>query len=188
MARPGKKAGELLVGLDEFASICGVTPETMRKHLRGAPDDADWMVERGRRGVGYKIKAAGAVEWWRNRSATDGDDDARRAMIAQWRLEALGDAGDDEGLGLTGKQRYEEFRAAEAELEYREKIGQLCLVAKVEDETANAVIELRRKLQAVGPLIRRRFKLDRKVADAIEAELGERLIAFVKAIGGDAGN
>lgn len=175
-----RKAADLVVGLDDFASICGVTPETMRKHLPKGP--ADWILERGGRGRGYKIAAAAAVEWWKTRSSGGGDEAEKAAAIAELRLQMLGDAGDDEGLLLSGKQRYEEFRAGQAELEYRETIGELCRVADIEGETVNAVIELRRQLQGVGNAIRRRFGLDLEVATAIDEAIGERLAAFVAKI------
>ncbi len=76
-----RKSSELIISLDEFASIVGVTPETMRTHMKQAPADAAWVLERGRRGVGYKIAAGGAVAWWQSRSG-GGDDDAKRAAIA----------------------------------------------------------------------------------------------------------
>lgn len=180
-----RKAAELIVSLDEFASICGVTPETMRKHLAQAPADAPWLIERGRRGVGYKIAAGGAVAWWRTRSAGGGEDDAKLAAIAELRMQMLGDAGDDDGLLLTGKQRYEEYKAGEAELLYRRTIGELCRVADIEAETSNAAIELRRQLQGVGPAIRRQFSLAKEVETAIEALIGEKLAAFIKALDTD---
>ena len=175
-----RKASELVVSLDEFASICGVTPETMRKHLAQAPADAAWLIERGRRGVGYKIAAGGAVAWWRTRSTGGGEDDAKLAAIAELRMQMLGDAGDDDGMLLTGKQRYEEYKAGEAELLYRKTIGELCRVADIEAETSNAAIELRRQLQGVGPAIRRQFALAKEVETAIEALIGEKLAAFIK--------
>jgi hypothetical protein len=181
-----RKASELIISLDEFASICGVTAETMRSHLKQAPADAEWLIERGRRGVGYKIRAADAVAWWKSRSNSGGDDDIRRAQLAEWRLTALGDAGDDEGLGLTGKQRFDEYRAGEAELAYRQAIGELCRAADIEEETVNAVIELRRQLQGVGPIIRHKFKLDKEVQTAIDEEIASRLAAFIKVLDVDA--
>lgn len=185
-ARPRRrKSAELIVSLDEFASICGVTPETMRKHLAQAPADAAWMVEKGRRGVGYKIAAGGAVAWWKNRSAGSATDDARSAEMAELRMQMLGDTGDDEGLLLTGKQRFEEYKAGQAELLYRELIGELCRVAEIEGETANAVIDLRRSLQGVGRTVRHRFSLDREVEAAIDEALEKALAAFVKKLDGD---
>ncbi len=185
-ARPRRrKPAELIVSLDEIASICSVTPETMRKHLAQAPADADWLIEKGRRGVGYKIAAAGAVAWWKARALGSADDEAKSAALAELRMQMLGDAGDDEGLLLTGKQRYEEYKAGEAELAYRELIGELCRVAEIEGETANAVIELRRQLQGVGRTIRRRFNLDADVEMAIGDVLREKLDQFVKALDGD---
>ena len=173
-----RKANELIISLDEFASICGVTPETMRTHLKQAPANAEWLLERGRRGVGYKIAATGAVAWWQSRSG-NGDDDVKRAAIAELRMQMLGDAGDDEGLLLTGKQRFEEFKAGEAELAYRLSIGELCRVTEIESETTNAVIELRRKLLRVGPAVRRKHGLSRDVEGAITEAIGAALNDFV---------
>jgi len=177
-----RKGNELIVTLDEFASICGVTPETMRNHLKQAPASAEWLIERGSRGRGYKIAAAGAVAWYQSRSAGGDDVDARSAAMAELRMQMLGDAGDDEGLGFTGKQRYEEYKAGEAELAYRQAIGELCRIAEVAAETVNAVIELRRGLQGVGPTIRRKFNLDREVETAIEELIGEKLAALIKTL------
>lgn len=181
-ARPTNRkrgAGELVVSLDEFASLCGVTPETMRGHLKQAPANAEWMLERGRRGVGYKIAAEAALAWWRKRADGAGEDEVRQQRLAELRLQMLGGDADDEDLVLTGKQRYDEYRAGQAELDYRTAIGELCRVADVEGETANAAIELRRQLKEVGRIIRRRFNLDPEVEAAIDELLGEKLQAFV---------
>lgn len=180
-----RKANELIVSLDEFAALCGITAETMRSHLKQAPVDADWMLVRGSRGVGYKIAAQAALEWWRGRSAGGDADDLRRQQMAELRLQMLGDAGDDEGLLLTGKQRYEEYKAGEAELAYRQSIGELCRVADIEGETVNAVIELRRELQKVAPTIRRKFNLDREVETAIHDLIADKLQVFVKKLDAD---
>lgn len=180
-----RKVHELIVSLDEFAALCGVTPETMRTHLKQAPADAEWLLERGRRGVGYKIAAEKALAWWRGRSAHGGAEDARKQQLAELRLQMLGDAGDDEGLLLTGKQRYEEYKAGEAELAYRQSIGELCRVADIEAETVNAAIELRRQLQTVARTIRHQFNLPVEVETAIDALIGAKLAAFVKVLDAD---
>ena len=180
-----RKSNELIVSLDEFAALCGVTPETMRNHLKQAPAEADWLLARGRRGVGYKIAAEAALAWYRQRGVGDGVDAARQAQLAELRLQMLGDAGDDDGLLLTGKQRYEEYRAGEAELAYRQSIGELCRVAEIENETINAVIELRRQLHGIGPTIRRKFGLDREVEIGIDELIAEKLAAFVKVLDAD---
>lgn len=182
---------ELIVSLDEFASICSVTPETMRKHLVDAPADAPWMIERGRRGVSFKIAAPGAVAWWKSRSTGgDPEDDERRSHLAEWRLMALGDGGDDEGFRMTGSERSAEFQAGIVELNYREKIGELVKAATIYEETVNAVIELRRQLLRVAPEIRRELGLDKDAELAIEEKISDRLMAFVTKLGVDvaAGN
>lgn len=180
-----RKAHELIVSLDEFAALCGVTPETMRTHLKQSPANAEWLLERGRRGVGYKIAAEAALAWWRSRSASAGEDNARQQQLAELRMQMLGDAGDDEGLLLTGKQRYEEYKAGEAELAYRQSIGELCRVADIEAETVNAAIELRRQLQTVARTIRHKFDLSVEVETALDALIGEKLAAFVKVLDAD---
>lgn len=185
----GRKPAELIVSLDELASICGVTPETMRSHLKQAPDGAAWMIERGRRGVGYKIAAAGAVEWWRNRRGEGSGGDERLAQLAELRMHMLGDVGgDDDGVVLTGKQRYEEYRAGQAELAFREAIGELCRVTEWENETVNAVVELRRQLQRVPAAIRKRFELPREAETAIEQAIAEQLAAFIAKLDVDVGS
>jgi phage terminase Nu1 subunit (DNA packaging protein) len=181
-AKPKKRrSAELIVNLDELASICSVTPETMRTHLASAPADADWIAQRGRRGVGYKLKAEGAVAWWRGRSSeTDSADDARRRQLAELRMQMLGGDAEESDLLLTGKQRREEFLAGQAELSYREAMGELVRAADVDAELANAAIELRRQLQEVGRVIRRKFGLDKDVETAIDVLIGTRLEAFVQ--------
>lgn len=177
-----RKAADLIVSLDEFASLCGVTPETMRSHLKQAPANAEWLLQRGRRGVGYKIAAEGALEWWRNRDHGGGEDSLRNQKLAELRLQMLGGDAVEEDVLLTGKQRYEEFKAGEAELAYRTAMGELARVADLDAEMATAVIELRRKLQGIGMTIRRRFGLEREVEDAIDELIGDQLRQFVTAL------
>jgi hypothetical protein len=176
-----RRSAELIVNLDELASICSVTPETMRTHLAGAPAEADWIVQRGRRGVGYKLKAEGAVAWWKSRGAADdaGEDEHRR-KLAELRMQMLGGDSAEDTLTLSGKQRYEEFRAGEAELAYRQAIGELVRVADLEPELVNAVIDLRRNLQAIGRTIRRKFQLSKAVELAIDKLIGGLLEEFAR--------
>jgi predicted transcriptional regulator len=186
--KKAKPADDLTVTLDEFAALCGVTPETMRAHLKTAPVDADWMLVRGRPGVGYQIEAKGALAWYRTRktAGASGPDDIRRRQLEEWRLQMLGDVGSDEGLNLTGKQRYEEYKAGEAEMDFLTKMGSLCRADEIEGAMMNAAIELRRHLQAIGPTIRKKFDLGREVEAAIETLIAERLTAFVTKIGAPA--
>lgn len=180
-APKARRSAELIVNLDELAAICSVTPETMRTHLAGAPADADWIVQRGRRGVGYKLKAEGAVTWWRSRGAeNDAGEDDRRRKLAELRMSMLGGDAAEDTLTLSGKQRYEEFRAGEAELAYRQAIGELVRVADLEPELVNAVIDLRRNLQAIGRTIRRKFQLTKPVELAIDKLIGGLLEEFAR--------
>lgn len=180
-----RRSDELIVNLDEFASLCGVTSETMRGHLRSAPTKASWILERGTRGRGYKILALPAVEWWKQRAAGAGDDDGRAARMAEMRLQLLGGDATEDDLLLPGKQRGDEFKAGLAELTYREAMGELVRVQDIEAETVNAVIELRRQLQGIGQTIRRKFTLGREVQDAIDEMIAGRLKVFVEALDAD---
>jgi hypothetical protein len=183
-----RRSDELIVNLDEFASLCGVTSETMRGHLRSAPAKAAWILERGTRGRGYKILALPAVEWWKQRASAANDDDGKAAKLAELRLQLLGGDASEDDLLLPGKQRGDEFKAGLAELEYREAMGELVRVQDIEAETVNAVIELRRQLQSIGLTIRRRFSLEREVQDAIDELIAERLKLFVEALDADVGD
>jgi hypothetical protein len=141
----------LIVSLDEFAELVGVTAETMRVHLRELlkAEEPDWLVERGERGRAYKIEADGGVAWWQaKREADDVADRQRRQDLAQMRLELVGDAaGAADTLALSAKQRKEEFLAAEAGIKYRKLLGQLLDRAEVERVISTAAVELRRRLQ-----------------------------------------
>ena len=181
-----RRTDELIVNLDEFASICGVSRETMRDHLKTAPPKAAWILERGTRGRGYKIAAEAAVQWWQKRSSATGEDDAKLQRMAQMRLTLMGGDANEDDLVLSGKQRGDEFKAGLAELEYRETMGELVRASDIEAETVNAVIELRRQLQGIGRKIRRRFNLEREVEDAIDDLIAEQLRAFVKTLDVDA--
>ena len=183
-----RKSDELIVNMDEFASLCGVTTETMRSHLKAAPAKAPWILERGTRGRGYKIAALAGIEWWKQRAAAGNDDDGRAAKLAELRLSMLGGDASEDDLLLSGKQRGDEFKAGLAELEYREAMGELVRVQDIEAETVNAVIELRRQLQGVGLTIRRKFSLEREVQDAIDELIAERLKLFVEALDADVGD
>lgn len=183
-SKKAKPADDLTVSLDEFAALCGVTPETMRSHLKTSPPDAEWMRVRGRPGVGYQIEAKGALAWYRSRGTGTGagTDEIRQQRLAELRAQMLGDGdgGDDEGLILTGKQRYDEFRAGRAALDYLAEIKVLVRADEMEDATVNAVIELRRQLQEIGPRIRKKFDLPREAETAIETTIAESLAMFVK--------
>ena len=42
----------LVVNLEEFSELCGVTPETMRGYIRSVEGAPGWLIERGDRGRG----------------------------------------------------------------------------------------------------------------------------------------
>lgn len=141
----------MIVNLDEFSELCGVTSETMRVHVRSIEGDPAWLVERGDRGRGYKIEADGGLAWWK--SKRDADDNAsaeRRAQLQQLRFDHLGDAADtNEALSLSGKQRREEYAAVLERIKLRRIMGELVERAAIEPLLTNAAVEVRRQLMQV---------------------------------------
>jgi len=142
----------LIVNLDEFSELCGVTAETMRGYIRAVDGNPGWLIERGDRGRGYKIEPQGGLEWWKaKREADDQAEATRQEQLAQLRLELLGPATDDaEALALSGKKRSEEYAAALQRIQLRRVMGELVEVAELEGPAAAAVIELRRQLKLVS--------------------------------------
>lgn len=77
-------APQLVVNLEEFADLCGVTAETMRVHVKAVDSTASWLLERGDRGRGYKIEPVGGLAWWKaKRAEDDGADAERRASCSR---------------------------------------------------------------------------------------------------------
>lgn len=142
----------LIVNLEEFAELCGVTAETMRVHVRGVEEPRPaWLIERGDRGRGYKIEAEGGLAWWKAKREEDEKLSVeRQAALQQLRFEHLGDAADSEdALTLSGRQRREEYAAVVERIKLRRMMGELVETAELEGPAMAAVIELRRQLMLV---------------------------------------
>lgn len=148
-------AEPLIVSLEEFAELCGVTAETMRVHLRELGKDGQaapaWLIEKGDRGRAYKIEAEGGITWWRAKRESDELADAdRRGRLQQLRLDVVGEGAEGEGeLALSGKQRREEYAAATDAIKYRKLLGQLVEKTVLERVLSSAAVDLRRRLQQV---------------------------------------
>ena len=138
----------LIVNLDEFSELCGVTAETMRDHVRGVEGSPLWLIERGRRGSGYKIDSEGGLSWWKQRRDTEQNATAERlAQLQQLRFDHLGEAADsEEALSLSGKARREEYAAVLERIKLRRTMGQLVDIGEIEGPATAAAIELRRRL------------------------------------------
>lgn len=141
----------LVVNLDEFSGLCGVTSETMRVHVKAIEGNPDWLIERGSRGRDYVIEPTGGLAWWKaKRDSDDRDSEARQAELAQLRFDLLGPAVEDaDALTLSGRQRKEEIEATLARLKLRRAMGELIEVAELEAKATTAVVELRRQLLLV---------------------------------------
>lgn len=169
----------LIVNLDEFSELCGVTSETMRVHVRSVEGEPAWLIERGDRGRGYKIEADGGLAWWKaRREAEENASAERKAQLQQLRFEHLGDAADsEEALGLSGKQRREEYAAVVERIKLRRMMGDLVERAVIESQLTHASVELRRQLMLVPNEYAATVGLDpkdvRPLAEMIERAVGQ---------------
>ena len=141
----------LVVNLDEFSELCGRTAETMRDYIRSVEGEPAWLLERGTRGRGYRIEAEGGIAWWKARREADDTASAERlAQLQQLRFEHLGDAADSEdALGLSGKQRREEYAAVVARIKLRQMMGELVERAPLEALLTHAAVEHRRQMMVI---------------------------------------
>ena len=174
----------LIVNLDEFSDLCGVTAETMRVHIRGVEGNPAWLIERGDRGRGYKIEAEGGVAWWKaKRDADDLASAERQAELQQMRLDLLGDAAESpEALSLSGRQRRDEIEAAMARLKLRRQMGELVERAELEAAGVTAAIELRRRLLLVPAEFAAEAGLPPEDVKPLRAMLERAINAFVDAL------
>jgi hypothetical protein len=174
----------LIVNLDEFSELCGVTSETMRVHIRQVEDHPAWLLERGDRGRGYKIEAEGGLAWWK--AKRDADETAtaeRRAALQQLRFEHLGEAAEGEdALSLSGKQRREEYAAVLERIKLRRVMGELVEWAELEPLMTSAAVDLRRKLSLVPGEFAALTGLSLDQVKPLEALLERALDTFVKAL------
>jgi len=181
-------AAPLVASLEEFAELCGVTPETMRVHIREVGKDGQaapaWLIERGERGRAYKIEAEGGIAWWRDKRERDDLADAdRRGRLQQLRLDVVGDGSDGgEDLTLSGKQRREEYAAAMDALKYRKMLGQLVDRTLLERVLSSASVDLRRRLQQIPAEFGIAAGLPADDVKDLEGRIGRALDGFVSEI------
>ena len=141
----------LVVNLDEFSELCGVTAETMRGHIRGVEGSPAWLIERGDRGRGYKIEPEGGLAWWQaKREQADIEAAEHKEKLAQLRFSMLGDQAEgEEALSLSGKQRREEYAAVLDRIKLRRMMGELVEVSQLEPLLASAAVDLRQRLELI---------------------------------------
>ncbi len=176
--------GDLIVNLEEFAELCGVTAETMRVHVKAVDGDAAWLIERGARGRGYAIEAMGGLAWWKAKRRDDEAVDAeRKAQLAQLRLELVGDQIEQtDQLGLTGKQRREEYRAGFEAIEYRKAIGKLVDRDDMIHALSVAASELRRRLMQVPAEFAIREGMTQQAVAPLEGMLARAIDEFLRMV------
>jgi hypothetical protein len=178
----------LIVSLDEFAELCGVSSVTMRTHLRELGRDGAelpaWMIERGDRGRNYKIDAEDGVRWWQAKREAEDQGSAERAeRMQQLRLEVVGEGvAEPEALALSGKQRREEYIAAQEAIKYRKLMGQLVEKGPLQRVLTSAAVELRKRLQAVGPQAAIKLGLSSDQQRALDGMIEGAIEQFVMAI------
>lgn len=178
----------LVVNLDEFSELCGVTSETMRGYVKAVEGMPDWLIKRGTRGSGYEIDAELGVAWWRKLRADEAAVGAERAeRLAQLRLDLVGDAVEgDEAFSLSGKQRREEYAATMERIKLRRVMGELGEVAPIEAVLSGAAVECRRQLMLVPSEFAALTGLTLSEVAPLEAMLAKAIDAFLaKALPGD---
>lgn len=141
----------LVVNLEEFSELCGVTAETMRGYLRGLEFEPAWLIERGDLRREYQIEAHGAVAWWKAKRAENERLAAEQIeAVSQLRLDILGEeAVGDELLTLSGKQRREEHLAALDRIKLRRTMAGLLEVDALTlliDQSANELRQIMKGL------------------------------------------
>lgn len=178
----------VIVSLEEFSELVGVTPETMRVHLKAVEGQPGWLIERGDRGRAYKIEAEGAIAWWQaKREAEDLLDAERKGQLQQLRLGLVGNTAESEDrLTLSGRQRREEYGAALEAIKYRKVMGELVEKSELDHVFIPAVVELRRRLMLVPGEFVIAQGLDGHHVQMLEGMLARAVDSFVAKIEADA--
>lgn len=178
----------LIVSLDEFAELCRVSSVTMRNHLREFGREGGevpaWLIERGDRGRNYRIDAEGGLSWWQGKREAEELGNAERVQrMQQLRLEVVGEGvAEPEALALSGKQRREEYAAAQEAIKYRKLLGQLVEKGPLQRVLTTAAVELRKRLQAVGPQAAIKLGLSPEQQRMLDSMIEGALEQFVVAI------
>lgn len=180
---------QLVVNVNEFADLCGVTSETMRVHLKAVEGNPVWLIERGTRGREYRIDARGGVAWWRKMRDDEAMADASRiAQLGQLRLELTGGVVEDaETLALSGKQRIQEYAAAEAAAKYRKMMGDLLDRIEMVRALSSSATELRRRLMQVPGEFAIREGLSPQSIVPLEGMLKRAVDDFLRSLSKEAG-
>lgn len=141
----------MIVNIDEFSELCGVTSETMRGYVRTVEGNPAWLIERGTRGRPYRIDAEGGLAWWKKLRQDEDDASAdRQAALQQLRLDVLGDQAEgEEALSLSGKARRDEYAAAMERIKLRRLMGELVDTGELVPALSHAAVEARRRFQAI---------------------------------------
>lgn len=174
----------LIVNIDEFSELCGVTSETMRVYIKALDSDPAWLIERGARGREYRIDAHAGLAWWQSlRAQEEAAEAGRQEQLQLLRADLLGEAAEGpDGLSLSGKQRREEYAAVLERIKLRRLMGELVDRAEIEERLSHAAVDCRRRLMQVPAEFAVRAGLS---LDEIKplAELLERTVdQFVAAI------
>ena len=171
---------ELIVDLNEFSELCGVTAETMRGYIKAVDPAPAWLIKRGHRGVGYEIEPLAGVEWWRAKCEADDMASAeRRAQLAQLRFDLLGDAVEDTAaLSLSGKQRLEDYNATLKRIELLRVMRNLVEREPLEVLLAEASVEHRRALELLPNEMMVRTGMSQNHAQLLHELLGKTIDEF----------
>lgn len=140
----------LTVNLAEFSDMCAVTEVTMRKYVGAVEGNPDWLIARGRKGFDYEIDPVAGMAWWK--AKLDDDErvsEERKAQLRQLRFDLLSGAAEEEQLGLSGRQRRDEFAAEFERLRLAKEMKALVEIGKLAPLLIGAAVEARRRLQLI---------------------------------------
>lgn len=172
--------------LKDFAEVCGVSEETMRKYFRTFDEVPVWVITVGTKGRGYEIDCEAGLTWWKGRlEAEELASAERRAQLQQLRFEHLGDAAEaEEALSLSAKQRRDEYAAVMERIKLRQTMGQLVDVGELEGPATSAAIDLRRRLMQVPTDFAAEAGLTPAEVKPLHALLERAIAAFLDALPG----
>lgn len=178
---------DVIVSLDEFASLCEVTTETMRGYLKEVTEAeaAGFVDERGSHGRAYKIRARAGFAWWQElKDREAAERQSREDKLAQLRLELSGGRDDEADVyRMSGKKRREEYEAELARIKLRTVKGELVEAGPLLAVLREAVLATRKAIMTVPTGFAKQWDIDRNARVDLEVRLAAVLDGLADKLG-----
>lgn len=176
--------GDMIVSLDEFADLIGLTTEQMRKHLNKLDEEtaAGFILERGSHGRAYKILARAGHAWWIAKKEREAEEAKTHADdLAQLRMDLVGGSADDDAdYELSGKRRKEEAEAELTLLRLRGAKGELLEREVMVRLLRQVFVDLRKGLTTIPATFAKKHELDAAMRLDLEKLVETRLGALAE--------